>query len=52
MEEFRKRNLQNIFQYVSEIKERKPYTKSRNSNQTWLDTDDDSVKTLQSLRLR
>ena len=51
-EEFEKKDINGLIRYVARVKRKKPYTKSRNSNQTWLETDRNSVKTLQSLRQR
>ena len=51
-EEFEKKDINGLIRYVARAKRKKPYTKSRNSNQTWLETDRNSVKTLQSLRQR
>ncbi len=52
MDEFQKKHIKEMMTFVAGIKISKPYTKSRNSNQTWLETDRNSVKTLQSLRQR
>ncbi|CAB4034400.1 transmembrane prolyl 4-hydroxylase-like [Paramuricea clavata] len=52
MDEFQKKDGKAVIRFVSRLKRNKPYTKSRNSNQTWLTTDRNSGKTLQSLRQR
>ena len=52
MDEFQEKDIKGLIRFVARTKRSKPYTKSRNSNQTWLETDRNSVKTLQSLRQR
>lgn len=52
VEEFQMKNASEIARYVSRTKKNKPYTKSRHSDQSWLETNINSEKTLQSLRLR
>ncbi|XP_028401217.1 transmembrane prolyl 4-hydroxylase-like isoform X1 [Dendronephthya gigantea] len=51
-DEFEKKDVGGIIRFVSLTKRKKPYTKSRHSEQTWLETDRNSEKTLQSLRKR
>jgi hypothetical protein len=51
-DEFEKEDAKKVIQFVAHTKRNKPHTKSRYSNQTWLETDKSSAKTLQVLRHR